>query len=75
MNLKKNVCQWYGMCPMKCFYETGKLDQKWIDEYCMGNWRKCVRFQKVESRDPAPDWMLPDGTRDRKLQMACMGLG
>jgi len=32
------TCKWYPVCPMKRFYEKGKLDKKWIERYCKGNW-------------------------------------
>ena len=38
-------CKWYLVCPMKKFYEKGKLDKKWIELYCKGDWENCVRYQ------------------------------
>ena len=61
-------CKWYPVCPMKRFYEKGKLDKKWIELYCKGDWESCVRYQMEEEGKPHPDWMLPDGTLDDKLQ-------
>lgn len=61
-------CKWYPMCPMKRFYEEKKLDRKWIELYCKGDWESCVRYQLEERNEPHPDWMLPDGTIDKKLQ-------
>jgi hypothetical protein len=52
---------------MKYFYEAGKLDSKWVKNFCMGNWRECIRYQKEEAGIYHPDNMLPDGTIDRKL--------
>jgi len=46
---------------MKFYYEQGKLDKKWIDEYCMKNWQSCIRYQMEERGEPHPDYMLPDG--------------
>lgn len=60
-------CKWYAVCPMKHFYDAGKLNRKWIDAYCHGNWRRCVRYQKEERGEYHPDEMLPDGTIDRHL--------
>ena len=60
-------CKWYPMCPMKRFYEEGKLDKKWIELYCKGDWESCIRYQMEERGEPHPDWMLPDGTLDEKL--------
>jgi len=61
-------CEWYPVCPMKRFYEEGKLDKKWIELYCKGDWKSCIRYQMVEKGEVHPDWMLPDGTLDKKLQ-------
>ena len=62
-------CKWYPVCPMKRFYEEGKLDKKWIELYCKGDWESCVRYQMEERGEPHPDWMLPDGTLDEKLRV------
>jgi len=59
--LMKN-CKWYPVCPMKWFYEQGKLNKKWIEMYCKGDWKSCVRYQMEESDKYHPDNMLPDGT-------------
>jgi len=64
-------CKWYHCCPMKYFYEEGRLDRKWIDRYCRGDWENCIRYWKEESGEYHPDEMLPDGTVDKKL----IGLG
>ena len=61
------VCKWYHACPMKQFYEEGKLDEKWIQNYCKGDWRKCVRYEMEETSQYHPNSMLPDGTIDKKL--------
>ena len=60
-------CKWYIVCPMKRFYEEGKLDKKWIELYCKGDWESCIRYQMEERGEPHPDWMLPDGSIDEKL--------
>ena len=64
--LSKN-CKWHLSCPMKRFYEEGKLDGKWIELYCKGDWERCIRYQMEENGEPHLDWMLPDGTIDEKL--------
>jgi len=46
---------------MKFYWEQGKLDKKWIDNFCKGNWPACIRYQKEENGIPHPDNMLPDG--------------
>ncbi len=61
-------CKWYPVCPMKKFYEKGKLDKKWIELYCKGDWESCVRYQMEEKGKAHPDWMLPDGTLNEKLR-------
>ncbi len=60
-------CRWFAVCPMKRFYEEGKLDKKWIDLYCKGDWESCVRYQLEERGELHPDWMLPDGSIDKRL--------
>jgi len=60
-------CKWFSVCPMKYFYENGKLDKKWIDSYCKGNWKSCERYQMEESGKYHPDNMLPDGRIDDSL--------
>jgi len=60
-------CKWYPVCPMKRFYEQGKLDKKWIETYCKGDWESCVRYQMEETGQPHPDNMLPDGRLDNTL--------
>jgi len=62
-------CKWYPVCPMRRFYEEGKLDKKWIELYCKGDWESCIRYQMEEEGRFHPDWMLPDGTLDERLQM------
>jgi len=62
------VCKWYSVYPMKRYFEQGKLDKKWIDEYCMGNYMRCVRKKMEEEGKYHPDNMLPDGTIDSDLE-------
>lgn len=52
---------------MKYFWEQGKLDSLWIENYCKGNWQVCVRFDKEENRIDHPDNMLPNGEIDESL--------
>ncbi|RKY58122.1 MAG: uracil-DNA glycosylase [Candidatus Neomarinimicrobiota bacterium] len=47
---------------MKRFFESGKLAEKWVRDYCFGNWQKCVRYEMEESGRYHPDNMLPDGS-------------
>ena len=60
-------CKWYPVCPMKYFYEAGKLDEKWVTNFCKGDWLKCVRYEMEESGQYHPDNMLPDGSIDHNL--------
>ena len=61
-------CKWYQACPMKRYYEQGKLDRKWIELYCKGYWRVCKRYKMEESGQYHLDWMLPDGSIDEQLK-------
>jgi len=61
-------CKWYPVCPIKSYFEQGRLDVYWIEKYCKGNWKHCVRYQMEENGSYHPDWMLPDGTIDAKLK-------
>ncbi len=63
-----NSCKWFPVCPMKYFYEAGKLDSKWIKNFCMQNYQQCVRFQKEEAGVYHSDDMLPDGSIDNNLK-------
>lgn len=64
---KENICRWYHVCPMKRFFEEGRLDKKWIDGYCKGNFSSCVRRKMEEEGRYHPDNMLPDGTINKRL--------
>ena len=64
----RDECKWYYCCPMKRFYEQGKLDERWVRDYCRGDWSKCVRYYMEENQQPHPDRMLPDGTLDETLK-------
>jgi len=61
-------CKWFLACPMKKFCEEGTLNKKWIELYCKGDWKSCVRYHMEERGQPHPDWMLPDGSLDEKLR-------
>jgi len=55
------VCKWFEICPMKRYYEYGKLEKKWIQNYCKGDYLKCKRYQLEKRGEPHPDNMLPNG--------------
>jgi len=54
---------------MKRYFEEGKLDKKWVEEYCWGNYQYCVRRKMEEKGQYHPDNMLPDGIIDEKLKI------
>lgn len=53
---------------MKTYYEQGRLDKRWIESYCKGDWQSCVRFRMEEEGQYHPDRMLPDGKIDERLE-------
>lgn len=55
------LCKWYPVCPMKRFYEQGRLEEWWIQRYCRGDHEICIRYQMEERKEPHPDKMLPNG--------------
>ena len=57
----KRVCKWYNYCPIKYYVENGRLERKWIEDYCLINNNECIRYQKEESGEFHPDNMLPNG--------------
>ena len=61
-------CKWYPACPMKRYFEQGRLDKKWVELYCKGDWKSCVRFEMEEKGIAHSDWMLPDGKIDERLK-------
>jgi uracil-DNA glycosylase family 4 len=63
-----NDCKWFPSCPMKRFYEANRLERKWIELYCKGDWENCVRYGMEEQGHYHPDWMLPDGSLDVRLK-------
>ena len=65
--LKNRHCKWFPVCPMKNYWEQRKIEKHWIDDYCKGNWEKCVRYEKEENGIYHPDNMLPNGDIDKKL--------
>jgi len=62
LETENTECKWYPVCPMKFYYEAGRLDEKWILDYCKSDWSKCVRYHLEESGQYHPDNMLPDGS-------------
>lgn len=64
----RKVCKWYEACPLKRFYEEGKLEKNWIEEYCKGNNKRCVRYRMEEYGIPHPDNLLPNGEIRKELK-------
>jgi hypothetical protein len=55
------TCKWFEVCPIKRFYEEGKLEKKWIEDYCKGDYKSCLRYEMEEKGLLHPDNMLPNG--------------
>jgi uracil-DNA glycosylase family 4 len=68
MKILLEDCKWYSVCPMKRFYEEGKLNKEWVELYCKGDWESCIRYQMEERGEGHPDWMLQDGSIDERLR-------
>ena len=64
----ERICHWFDVCPLKRFFEEGKLDRKWVEDYCFSNNPNCVRKKMEENGEYHPDSMLPDGTIDGNLK-------
>jgi hypothetical protein len=65
----KDICKWYNICLMKRYFEEGKLDIKWIDGCCKGNYHRCIRRKMEAEGKYHPDNMLPNGSINKKLKM------
>jgi hypothetical protein len=65
---KEKVCSWYSVCPMKDFFEEGKLEKHWVEEYCFNNGQNCQRLKAVRENRIVPDNFLPDGTIRKNLK-------
>ena len=65
--MANSECKWFVVCPMRSFYQRGKLEKKWIDGYCLGDWSNCVRYDMEEKGEYHPDNMLPDGSINKLL--------
>lgn len=66
--MKKKICKWYSVCPMKRFYEQGKLDKKWVEDYCFRNGENCKRLEAFQKGIPHSDYMLPNDKVDESLK-------
>lgn len=65
----KDICKWYNVCHMKRYFKDRKLDIKWIDDYCKGNYHRCIRREMEEKGKYHPDNMLPDGSINKGLKI------
>ena len=65
--MANRICKWYNICPMKRFYEEGRVDKELIEKYCLGDYKKCKRYQLVEKGKFCSDYILPNGKIDRRL--------
>jgi uracil-DNA glycosylase family 4 len=61
-------CKWFSCCPIKGFYEEGRIQKRWIELFCKGDWKSCIRYYMEERGEQHPDWMLPDGSFDESLR-------
>ena len=52
---------------MKYYYETGKLNKCWVENYCWKNWQECLRYKLEANGTFHPDNMLPNGEIDENL--------
>ncbi|MCF7927510.1 MAG: hypothetical protein K9L68_00335 [Spirochaetales bacterium] len=67
MKNTRKPCRWYPVCPMKRFYEEGKIDRRWVEDYCWVDNPDCIRKQMEARGEYHPDNMLPDGTIGKSL--------
>ena len=67
LSVFKHECKWRLVCPMTRYYREGRLDRKWIELFCKGDWESCKRYQAEEKGVWHPDNMLPDGSIDKTL--------
>ena len=64
----KEICKWFDVRPLKRFYQQGKLDKKWVEDYCRGDCSKCLRYKMEEEGSYHSDGMMPDGTIDQRFK-------
>ena len=66
--MEKKICKWYDVCSIMRFTKEGRLDKKWVENYCFRGGKNCQRYEMEERGIPHPDNMLPDGTIDETLE-------
>lgn len=62
------ICEKYEACPIRRFYEQGKLEKEWVEKYCWGDNKKCARLQLEKKGEPRPDNLLPNGEIREELK-------
>ncbi len=65
--MRPKICKWYHICPMKYLYEQGRIHKKWIEQYCLDDYTRCVRRKLEERHISHPDNMMPDGSINEDL--------
>ena len=65
---KKKTCRWFEVCPLKRFYQQGKIDKRWIEDYCLADNPECLRRILEEKGVYHADNLMPDGTINRSLR-------
>lgn len=61
------MCKWFHLCPLRRFEKQGQLDEKWVRDYCRGDYLGCARYQQQEAGRAHPDHLMPDGILDESL--------
>lgn len=41
-------CKWFMICPMKLYWEQGRIDSKWMGNYYFRNGKNYIRYEKEE---------------------------
>ena len=66
--MEQKVCKWYNICPIKAFFEKGKVEQELIEKYCFNKGIGCQRMDMEEKGVFEPYNMLPNGKIDQNLK-------
>jgi len=66
----ENICKWYSETSrIKNAYDKGLLEEEWVKKYCLMGGDNCIRKKRFEDEGyVSPDYVLPDGTVDKKLK-------
>jgi len=62
------TCKWYNCCPIKLLVENGKLEKKWVEDYCLIGNKNCIRYKLEMKNEPHPDNLLPNGEIREELE-------